>query len=440
MGADFWTLYWAFVAFVFGAVTGSFLNVCVWRLPRGESLSDPPSHCPNCNHRLAFFPDMVPLLSQLWFRSRCRHCKTPFSWRYFWVEVFTALLFVAVYYRFAVFAPATFSDTARNWSAMSGMVFVSALVTIFFIDLEHYQIPDLAVLVAVAAAVAKDAALIWQGHRPLWQEIPGTPWSLPVPLSVVGALLAFWFLWQFAALTTALLGREAMGAGDSLLLGAMASFLIPWPLVVIAFIFAVGLGTVGGLVGMWFASRVEATAPVAVPVEGHNQSDLASSAQDASMDADTPLSLDETFASHRGAMDAPAGPEEPSAPTLPASSRWGRVWTVAATWLAVGGLWGAAVVGVQQRGLGIGIAALVVVATALGLRFGLRQWVSGDQEWLPAMDEFFEGDPGPRFIPFGPYLVAGTIFAMFCGRQLIYWYGTSQLGLSPESLASLPWD
>jgi leader peptidase (prepilin peptidase)/N-methyltransferase len=438
MGSEFWTYYWAFVAFVFGAVTGSFLNVCVWRLPRGESLSDPPSHCPNCNHRLAFFPDMVPLLSQLWFRSRCRYCKKAFSWRYFWVEVFTALLFVAVYFRYAVYAPDSFSDTARNWSAMSGMIFVSALVTIFFIDLEHYEIPDLAVLVAVIAAVAKDAALISQGHRPLWQSIPGTPWTLPLPLSVIGALLAFWCLWQFVTLTTALLGREAMGAGDSLLLAAMAAFLIPWPLVVVAFIFAVALGTIGGLAGMWLAGRAEPE--VASEVAPTSEVRPVSGSERPAGEGPT---LDEPFAAHRGAVEGPVPPEETAevtAPTLPSSSRWGRLWTVAATWLAVGGLWGAAVLSVGQRPLGIGVAVAVIIGTVVMLRYGLREWLRNEKAWSEEMDQLFEGDPGPRFIPFGPYLVAGTLFAMFCGKQVIYWYATSQLGLPPESIAALPWD
>src|SRR5262245_7978022 len=120
MQFDFWTCYWAFVAFVFGAVTGSFLNVCIWRLPRNESLSDPPSHCPNCQHRLAFFPDMVPLLSQLWYRSRCRHCGQRFSWRYFWVELFTAVVFTAIYIRYVPFGPDLLFEVDRNWVAFAG--------------------------------------------------------------------------------------------------------------------------------------------------------------------------------------------------------------------------------------------------------------------------------------------------------------------------------
>src|SRR5947208_5411837 len=87
---------WIFFAFLFGAAVGSFLNVCIHRMPKEESPAGPPSHCPHCNHRLQLWPDMVPLLSQLVYRSRCRYCKTPYSWRYFWVELATGLLFVAV--------------------------------------------------------------------------------------------------------------------------------------------------------------------------------------------------------------------------------------------------------------------------------------------------------------------------------------------------------
>ncbi|MGV3723990.1 MAG: prepilin peptidase, partial [Actinomycetota bacterium] len=363
MAADLWTLYWAFVAFVFGAVTGSFLNVCIWRLPQGQSLSDPPSHCPKCQHRLAFFPDMVPMLSQLWYRSRCRYCGVKFSWRYLGVELLTGLVFTAIYYRYVVFAPAGFSEVDANWSALAGMIFAAALVTIFFIDLDTYTIPDAAIALAVVVAVAKDIYLIANGHRPLLQGIPGTPWSLPLPLSVAGCLLAFWLLWQFAALTTALLGKEAMGGGDPLLLGAMAAFLIPWPLVVIAFIFAVALGTLGGLAGMWYASRAETKAAEADPDSAApNETVDATMVAPGLVESAEPVA-DETLAGHRGVVELPSAPdEEPSAPELPASSRWGRLWTVAGTWVAVGGVWGGAVAAVNNLGLGIGIGAAAVTA------------------------------------------------------------------------------
>jgi hypothetical protein len=70
----------------------------------------------------------------------------------------------------------------------------------------------------------------------------------------------------------------------------------------------------------------------------------------------------------------------------------------------------------------------------------VRQWTSQEQAWAEEMDTFFEGDPGPRFIPFGPYLVAGTFLAMLFGRQLVLWYAVGQLGISPETVGRLPWD
>lgn len=480
MPLDFWPIYWTTVAFIFGAIVGSFLNVCIWRLPRGESLSHPPSHCPSCNHQLGFFPDMVPILSQLWYRSRCRYCGTHFSWRYLWVELFTGLTFAGIYVRYvllpgAMLAGTGLSDETRNWSALCGMIFAAALITIFFIDLEHYEIPDLTVLVALLAAVAKDIFLIVGGGRSLMHPIPGTPFELPVPVSIIGAVLAFWLMWQFAALTSAFLGREAMGAGDSLLLAAMGAFLLPWPLLLVAFILAVALGTVGGLTGLWIAGRADAAAavtgestpaPVSLelavaepdPAPGLQPSGgllvqhaaAASTAETATVVvepgvdalAGAPLVAAEASAPASGeALGAADGdPAALEVPTLPSASRWGRLWTVVGTWVAVGGLWFAAALFGSNPGLGIGAGvAAVAVATVLIVR-GTRQWMLGDREWLPAMDELFDaGDPGPRFIPFGPYLVAGTFIAMFVGRAIVEWYAFSALRLTPDQVNGLGW-
>jgi leader peptidase (prepilin peptidase)/N-methyltransferase len=79
--------------FILGICIGSFLNVCIWRLPRHESISEPPSHCPSCNTRLKPL-DLIPLFSQLFLRGHCRYCNAKISWRYFGVELCTGLLFV----------------------------------------------------------------------------------------------------------------------------------------------------------------------------------------------------------------------------------------------------------------------------------------------------------------------------------------------------------
>lgn len=479
MPFDFWTAYWTFTAFVFGAIVGSFLNVCVWRLPRGESLSDPPSHCPSCNHRLAFVPDMVPLLSQLWYRSRCRHCGTHFSWRYFWVEVFTAVTFAGLYLRYVYFGPPELSELARTWSAGCAMVYAAALITIFFIDLETYKIPDPVVLLAVLAAVAKDIGLIVAGHRDLWQVIPGTSLSVPIPVSIIGGLLGLWLLWQFAALCSALLAKEAMGAGDSLLLGAMGAFLLPWPLAILAFMIAVFLGAFGGVIGIMLSGRAGDEAPTAAgSVAATEAADpLTVSADSAGMEEQATYRSEQALVgegipdlvaatadsaepgaraggsgfaedsgSRRGAVDLGEGEPAPNSeelevPPLPPDSRWGRVWTVLASWIGVGSVWGGAVLFERSGATGIALG-LVGVIVALGLGyFGLRRWLRGDEEWIPAMDALFdEGDPGPRFIPFGPYLVAGTLLAMFFGKPLVEYYASTVLMLPPEALQGLGWD
>src|SRR3989338_5294259 len=82
--------------FLFGSVVGSFLNVCIYRLPRGESIVYPPSHCTHCNNRLYWY-DNVPFLSYIVLRARCRFCRRPISPRYFIVELMTALLFLAFF-------------------------------------------------------------------------------------------------------------------------------------------------------------------------------------------------------------------------------------------------------------------------------------------------------------------------------------------------------
>src|SRR5436190_10954683 len=87
--------------FMLGAIVGSFLNVVVWRLPRGESLVSPPSRCPVCLHRLAWY-DNVPVFGWIWLRGRCRYCHTPISAQYPTVEFFTGALFVLYYVAYFV--------------------------------------------------------------------------------------------------------------------------------------------------------------------------------------------------------------------------------------------------------------------------------------------------------------------------------------------------
>ena len=112
----------AIAAFCFGAIIGSFLNVCIWRLPSGESLVYPASRCPHCKTRIRS-RDNIPVISYLLLRGHCRACGHPISLRYPVVEVLTGVLLVLLVYRFDL-SPAL---------AVSG-VFVAALIVVSFID------------------------------------------------------------------------------------------------------------------------------------------------------------------------------------------------------------------------------------------------------------------------------------------------------------------
>ncbi len=118
-------------AFILGAVIGSFLNVVIYRLPAGESIVSPPSHCPRCGHRLGAL-DMVPIVSWLVFRGRCRYCGAPISARYPLVEALTATLF----------ALAAWLHPNPDVGLLLIWTFTALLIALSFIDIDHYILPD----------------------------------------------------------------------------------------------------------------------------------------------------------------------------------------------------------------------------------------------------------------------------------------------------------
>src|SRR4051794_29168736 len=134
------TAAWAMIAGVFGLILGSFFNVVIHRLPRGESLVSPPSHCPSCGEPIKPY-DNVPVLSWLVLRGRCRSCGEPISARYPLVEALTGALFAAVVF---VYGP--------DADAVLGLVLVAVLVPVTFIDLDHRIIPNKIMLPAAVAA------------------------------------------------------------------------------------------------------------------------------------------------------------------------------------------------------------------------------------------------------------------------------------------------
>lgn len=124
--------FWSAAMFVFGCMVGSFLNVCIHRMPREESVVSPPSHCPHCKYSIPWFLNL-PLFTWLFLKGKCANCSAPISVRYFLVELLTGLVFLGCWLRFgAISAPLT----------LAYCMVVAAFIVATFTDLEHIIIPD----------------------------------------------------------------------------------------------------------------------------------------------------------------------------------------------------------------------------------------------------------------------------------------------------------
>ncbi len=124
--------FWTVTAFVFGSIVGSFLNVCIHRMPLGQSIVRPPSHCPHCGYSIPWYLN-IPLVTWFWLGGRCAHCKAPISPRYVLVELLTAALFAACWINFGRLSPLL---------PLAYGIFIAGLIVGSFIDLEHLIIPD----------------------------------------------------------------------------------------------------------------------------------------------------------------------------------------------------------------------------------------------------------------------------------------------------------
>ena len=123
-------------SFVLGTVIGSFLNVCIYRLPAGESLLTPPSHCPKCQTRLCP-ADLFPLLKLCRvLRGKCRYCKAPISPRYFTIEFVTGALFLAFWWAFALAVSGTLASHSGMLLLAMVWIWASAMLVTFMIDLD----------------------------------------------------------------------------------------------------------------------------------------------------------------------------------------------------------------------------------------------------------------------------------------------------------------
>ncbi len=124
--------FWSVMFFVFGSIVGSFLNVCIYRMPLGLSVVSPPSHCPHCKYSIPWYLN-IPLLTWVTLRGKCKSCGAPIAPRYFAVELLTGVAFLACWLSFGAISA---------WLALIYALFLSGLIVATFIDFEHFIIPD----------------------------------------------------------------------------------------------------------------------------------------------------------------------------------------------------------------------------------------------------------------------------------------------------------
>ena len=142
---DLWIV---IIIFILGMCIGSFLNVCIYRLPASKSIVDPPrSICPNCNSHILFY-DNIPVLSYLRLKGRCRYCNTPISFRYPLVEFISGIAAVNVFFMSGV-----------TLEGLIYFIFISSLVVITFIDIDHQIIPDIITLPGIPIGLVVSFAL-----------------------------------------------------------------------------------------------------------------------------------------------------------------------------------------------------------------------------------------------------------------------------------------
>lgn len=227
---------------VFGACVGSFLNVCICRIPKGESIIRPSSRCESCGSGISWY-DNIPLISWFLLKGRCRRCGVKFGFRYIFIEGLTAVLFLFCWQAFS------------GLMVFSGFIFVSLMMVVAFIDLDHLIIPDgLSMGGMVSGLVLSFFIPEMHGFE------NGEPFILngmrSMGVGFVGAIIGSGFLLWFGLLMEAVLKKEAIGFGDVKLMGCIGAF-FGWQGAIFSLffgaligLFAVGILLIGTRIGL----------------------------------------------------------------------------------------------------------------------------------------------------------------------------------------------
>ena len=194
--------------FLLGLAIGSFLNVCIYRIPHSDiSIHSPRrSFCPECQQPISLY-DNIPVLSYLILRGKCRHCRATISVLYPFVELATAAFYLFFYYRFGV-----------TLEFILALAFISVLLPISVIDAQHYIIPNVLVLTGAILGVVLVGGIAYQ-RADIWYLLT----------RLIGAVAGGMALWLIAVIGSAILRKKAMGGGDIKLMALNGLFLGAWP-------------------------------------------------------------------------------------------------------------------------------------------------------------------------------------------------------------------
>lgn len=229
------------IVFIFGSIMGSFLNVCIHRMPKSESVVWPRSHCPKCKKRIPGY-DNIPFLGFIFLKGRCRFCKEKISLRYPLVELITALLFLSFFMRYGL-----------SYNFFFYIVLASALIIATFIDISHRIVPDevsiggLIVGFILSSVRGVNLNPLTFSFKPMLSSIFGI---------IVGGGVIYLTGWLFNLVYFKMLKNppvndetESMGLGDVIILAMIGSFL-GWPRALLTFFIAPFFGAVIGIIIM----------------------------------------------------------------------------------------------------------------------------------------------------------------------------------------------
>lgn len=229
------------ILFIFGSIVGSFLNVCIYRMPLGKSVVWPGSHCPICEKKIRWY-DNIPFISYILLKGRCRFCKGKISFKYFIIELLTAIMFVALFNRYGL-----------SYDFFIYLVFVSSLIVATFVDIQHRIIPD---EVSVGGIII---GFILNSIRG-FSLSPITHHLSPMFNSLLGIIIGGGMIYLtgliFDAIYFKLLKKppiqgetHSMGGGDVKLLAMIGAFL-GWQKVILTFFIAPFLGIIFGIINL----------------------------------------------------------------------------------------------------------------------------------------------------------------------------------------------